>query len=60
MLQEGRTQALRESLTRLLRARFGTLDGGTERLLGAASAGALDRWLERALTAERRADVVSS
>ena len=56
-VEKGRVEALREMLFRLLRARFGELEPGVERRLGAASPDDLDRWIERVVTAERPEDI---
>ena len=56
-VEKGRVEALREMLFRLLRARFGELEPGVERRLGAASPDDLDRWIERVVTAERPGDI---
>ncbi len=56
-VEQGRAEALREMLFRLLRARFGELGPDVERRLGAASPDDLDRWIERVVTAERPEDI---
>jgi flagellar biosynthesis/type III secretory pathway protein FliH len=56
-VEQGRSLALRETLTRLLRARFGDVDATIQARIAAASPAALDRWLERVLTAEQAADI---
>ena len=55
--EQGRALALRETLLRLLRARFGAPDPAIEKRIAAASAAELDRWIERVLTAASPDDV---
>jgi predicted transposase YdaD len=54
--QEGRAEerkaTLRDTLVRLLRARFGDLDADVEGRIAAATTDELDRWIERVVTAE--------
>ena len=58
LIEQGRTIALRETLERLLRTRFGDLDQGIEQRIATASPTDLDRWLERVITAERPDDIL--
>lgn len=56
-LEEGRKKGLEEALTRLVEKRFGPLPTRLRSRVRAADAKTLERWYERALSVERRADV---
>ncbi len=51
-IEKGETKGARHVLAKLLRLKFGALDGATESRLEAATLEELDRWSERVLTAE--------
>jgi hypothetical protein len=57
-LEQGRTEALRSAVRRLLQAKFGALDADVERRVEEAALDELDIWIERIVTAERIEDAL--
>lgn len=57
--KEGLDEGKRQSLLRLLRARFGDVPEATVARVHAASAAQLDTWLDRILTAATLDDVLA-
>ena len=56
--QEGRVEARRDTVQRLLRAKFGPLDAHLEARVAAAGGAELEQWLDRILTARSPSEVV--
>jgi len=50
-------ETLRDTLKRLLQARFGTIKSAVENRIGSASSDELDRWIARVIVVDRVDDV---